>query len=67
MLRDCLNIAPAYFNVVFVVCPVSVLDYKLFEGEDFSWQASEEWLHDWRSDVVRSASMIHRVDLSHNR
>lgn len=45
----------------------SALDFELFEGEDFSWRASEEWLHDWRSNVVRSASMLHRVNVSYNR
>ncbi|CAN0155252.1 unnamed protein product, partial [Laminaria digitata] len=47
-------------------CLTSLLDYELFEGEDFSWKASEDWLHDWRSDVVRSSSMLHRVNLSYN-
>ena len=45
----------------------SLLDYELFEGADFSWKATEDWLHDWRSDVVRSSSMLHRANLSYNR
>lgn len=45
----------------------SLLDYELLEGEDFSWQASQDWLHDWRSEVVRSSSMLHRVNVSYNR
>ncbi|CAN0282992.1 unnamed protein product [Ectocarpus sp. 8 AP-2014] len=48
-------------------CLTSLLDYELFEGEDFSWQASQDWLHDWRSEVVRSSSMLHRVNVSYNR
>ncbi|CAN0191772.1 unnamed protein product [Ascophyllum nodosum] len=47
-------------------CLTSLLDYELFEGEDFSWRASEECLNDWRSEVVRSESMLHRVNASFN-
>lgn len=44
-----------------------LLDFELFEGDDFSWRASEDWLNDWRSEVVRSSSMLQRVNASFNR